>query len=260
VNERTFDLKTICRDCIFAEFTDDAVTQTGCKLGRLDKFRDKGKTKPIEDENGLEYYEISTLCNTCRDKNWEDKFTDSIPRVIKEVELKIDAIILDDSNHDNWHQDVMVSVQSLLNQVLKPCRIVVVVYNKMKAFSGLKELLDKAGIKYDIVNVLEYTNNSYLLLNHGISRCRNQYYSVVESGNVLPNDYFAKLNKIINNDLDQFSMIEPVNDTGSLTGLTVQRKLHQMIQSLTGKIDLNIIEAVKALAKEQNLEHMVKTL
>ena len=257
MNERTVDIKTICRDCIFAEFTDDAVTQIGCKLGRLDKYRDKGKAKPIEDENGLEYYEITTFCNTCRNKEWDDKFSDPVERVLAEIQLKVDAIIIDDSNHEKWYDDIMVTVKNLINQELPPCRIVIVCYKKTKPFSSLRDLMDKAGIKYDIVNVLEYSKSPYALLNHGVRKCRNQYYTVVESGSELPNDYFARLNSILNDELGQFSMIEPQDQ---LTGLTVQRKLHQMIQNLTGKTELNIVDAVKSLAKEQNLEHMVRQL
>jgi hypothetical protein len=257
VNERTVDIKTICRDCIFAEFTDDAVTQVGCKLGRLDKYRDNGKATAIEDDNGLEYYEISTFCNTCRNPEWDDKFSDPVERVLKEVELKVDAVILDDSNHANWQDEIMTSVKSLLAQELRPCRIVIVCYRKNDKFLNMRAEMEKAGIKYDIVNVLDYAKSPYALLNQGVKKCRNQYYTVVESGDELPVDYFSKLNNILNNELGKFSMIEPQEQ---LTGLTVQRQLHQMVQNLTGATELNIVDAIKALAKEQNLEHMVRQL
>lgn len=257
MNERTVDFKTICRDCVFAEFTDDAITQTGCKLGRLDKYREKEKAHIVEDENGLEYYEINTFCNTCRDSTWDDKFSDPVKRVMEEVSIKVDALIIDDSNHDDWYNDVMKSVNSLVNQTIKPCRIVIVCYRKLKPITALKELMDNAEIKYDIVNVLDYSSSPYALLNHGVRRCRNQFYTVVESGDELPLDYFDKLNKIINEDLSQFSMIEPQDQ---LTGLTVQRKLHHMSQHLAGTSQMNIVEIIKELAKEQNLPHMVRQL
>lgn len=256
MNERTLDIKTICRDCIFAEFTEDAITQTGCKLGKLDIYRDKDKAKAIEDENGLEYYEISTFCNTCRDKTWDDKFSDPIERVIKEVEIKIDGIIVEDTKNKDWEKDVFTSVNSLLAQTIRPCRIVIVCYRKTQSFTKLKDFLDKAEIKYDIVNVLEYAGNINELINHGVKKCRNQFYTIVESGSELPSDFFEKLNTIVNVDLDQFSMIEPRKQ---LTGLTIQRKLHHIIQNLVGK-DFNIVEVVKKLASEQNLPHMVRQL
>lgn len=257
MNERTVDIRTICRDCIFAEFTDDAITQTGCKLGRLDKFREKQKAKIIEDENGLEYYEIGTFCNTCRNTEWDDKFSEPVERVLKEIEIKVDAVILDDSNHENWQQEIETSVNSLINQTIKPCRIVIVCYRKTKPISTLKALMDKAEIKYDIVNVLDYCSNPYELLNHGAKRCRNQFYTVVESGDKLELDYFEKLNKLINDDLAQFSMIEPQEQ---LTGLTIQRKLHNMAANLAQTSHLNIVEIIKDLAKQQNLQHMVRQL
>ncbi len=257
MNERTADIRTICRDCIFAEFTEDSVTQTGCRLGRLDKYRDKGKTNLIEDENGLEYYEISTFCNTCRDKMWDDKFSEPVERVMNEVQLKVDAIIIDDSNHENWQQDIEISIKSLINQSLQPCRIVIVCYRKTKPITALRELMDKSGIKYDIVNVLDYSSTPYALLNHGVKKCRNQFYTVVESGDELQSDYFSKINSLINDELAQFSMIEPQEQ---LTGLTIQRKLHNMSQSLSGTSQMNIVEIIKDLAKQQNLEHMVRQL
>lgn len=257
MNERTADIRTICRDCIFAEFTDDAVTQIGCKLGRLDKFREKGKAHPIEDENGLEYYEINTFCNTCRNSEWDDKFSEPVERVLKEVELKVDAVIIDDTNHDNWQEDILTSVRSLINQNLRPCRIVIVCYRKTKPVTTLRDEMDKAGIKYDIVNVLDYSSSPYALLNHGVKRCRNQFYTVVESGDELPLDYFENINKIINDELGQFSMIEPKEQ---LTGLTIQRQLHNMCQNLVGTSQMNIVELIKDLAKQQNAEHMVRQL
>lgn len=257
MNERTVDFKTICRDCIFADFTDDSVTQTGCKLGRLDKFREKNKTKLVEDENGLEYYEISTFCNTCRDNTWDDKFSDPIAKVLEEVKIKVDGLVIDDSNHPNWEDDVLKSVNSLINQTVKPCRIVVVCYKKINPFGKMRKLMDDAGIKYDIVNVIDYSNNPYTLLNAGVKRCRNQYYTVVESGDELPLDYFQKLNSIINDELGKFSMIEPIEE---LTGLTIQRQLHTMAANLISNSQMNIVDIIKGLAEEQNAAHMVRQL
>ena len=45
MNQRSADIRTLCNECVFAEW--GGLTQTGCQLGRLDKFADQDLTKSI---------------------------------------------------------------------------------------------------------------------------------------------------------------------------------------------------------------------
>lgn len=86
-------MNTSCEHCIFA-IKENGI-QTGCKLGRLDKFK-KANQVVLESNN---CYIINNFCNTCRNIYWDELFdyqvNDNalIDKVKEEVKVKFDALI-----------------------------------------------------------------------------------------------------------------------------------------------------------------------
>lgn len=65
-------MKTSCKDCCFATYPEDSVTQDDCKLGKLSEYRKNNV--PIEDvyDNDREFYLIDGQCNFKRKEKWAD--------------------------------------------------------------------------------------------------------------------------------------------------------------------------------------------
>jgi hypothetical protein len=258
LDKKTVEIKTICRDCIFAEFNEEYTKQTGCKLNRLSKFAAAGLIKDLYDEKtGLISVEIQRFCNACRNSEWASKYEDPEDKLKKEIELRLDFIVIDNEK-ESWEDDIISSCKSLVNQTIKPRKIIILFYRSTKPIVSLREkiisLLKETNIKYEIVNVLRSVPNINNVIDEAITKSNSQYYTLCDAGDTIDNNFIEKLNKLLNEDLVQFSMIEP---TEGRTGLTVQRLIHKLI---SGNYNVPVTEKIKTIAKNQNVPHMVKNL
>ena len=63
-------VKTLCRDCIFAEW--DKNNQTGCSIGRLDKYKELDCVFDCEEgEEDKKFFMINgRYCMMCRNQKW----------------------------------------------------------------------------------------------------------------------------------------------------------------------------------------------
>lgn len=252
MNERTVKFNTLCRDCIFAEFSDAHTLQTGCQLGRLSKFQDKDKATLIQDkETGLEYYDIGTICNTCRDST--NVMTKE--EVLNQIQIECDYIILDDSRLD-WEESALKTAESFLSHTILPTRIIFGFYHKRVMFNSfnqkVKNLIKDKPIDYDIVNILEPVHDSWRLIDILARKVKSAYFSLCELDGRLPTTWIEQINKHINIDLNSLSLIQPIS---GLTGLTVQNLLYK---TLGGSEGSSIIDKVEHLAEEQQLQSMIK--
>lgn len=252
MNERTVKFNTICRDCIFANFNESHTLQTGCELGRLSKFQEQNKATLIQDEaTGLEYYDILTICNTCRDStNIMSK-----EEVLNQVQIECDYIILDDSRV-NWEEAALKTAESFLSHTILPTRIIFGFYHKKVLFNSfdkkIKALIKDKPIEYDIVNVLETVHDSWRLVDILATKVKSAYFSLCELDGRLPNTWIEQINNYINVELNSLSLIQP---THGLTGLTVQNLLYKTVGGSSGS---NIIDKVQFLAEEQKLQSLIK--
>jgi hypothetical protein len=65
--------ETACKECLFAMY--DGKTQTGCTLGRIEKFQDLGKVIDAYDDE-KEFYVIEGVCNAVRQPSWNNAVAD----------------------------------------------------------------------------------------------------------------------------------------------------------------------------------------
>ena len=61
LENKDHNYETACKECLFATF--DGKTQTGCTLGRIEKFQDLGKT---DERSGLALLTIALIGNSYR--------------------------------------------------------------------------------------------------------------------------------------------------------------------------------------------------
>lgn len=251
IDKKTLDLRTICRDCIFALYDEQYTEQEGCIFGRTEKYKAQNKLKQIEDEETeLKYYEISTVCNLCRNGDWASNFEDPTAKALEQIKVKVGFVVLGGDNDGLlWY-----TLDSILRQTVLPDKIVVVFYARTKSSIDIINYLTKhaqpKGVEFELVNVFKTDKIEYLI-DVGVSKLNSQYYTIYKSYRDLSPYFIEKLNKAINEDMRQVSMILP---TEGVHGLTIQKKLHEIIG---GNNNISVIEKVKELAKNQNLERMI---
>ena len=257
LERKNTEFRTICRDCIFAEFTPDWLTQVGCRLGRLSKYRDKDLVIMKEDdETAVEYYEIKTVCNTHRDSTWQYATENPVENVKKFVRTQVDFIVLADTVDINWENLLLNMTKDFLKHSYHPTKIIFGFYQKKILFHDLSAKLDEilygTNITYDLVNVIDYVHDSWELIDILFKKVKSQYFTICELGDTLPDNWIERINNYINEDLNNLSMLEPVD---GMTGLTIQKFLYSVIG---GSLGINIIDKIKDLAKSQNLQSMVR--
>lgn len=199
-------IQTICKNCIFAKFNEKNV-QVGCIIDRLDKFSSLPNIKvlTIKGEE-KEYFLIEDrICNTCRDETWAKKHQkDIIKDVFDEIQIRYLIIVL---ANDNW-EDITKTIQSIHEQSL-PVEEIVLVRKQDSIFSAtsLSELLANKGFKHWRLGRF-LTDNQFIYYTDGIvGDARNtNYYMSISAGKVLHRDTFKKIDKLVNEELVQFSL------------------------------------------------------
>ena len=77
-------MKTLCKGCIFAVLENEI--QTGCKLSKLEKYKEKGLATLVDGN-----YEIESFCKTVRSEVWAAKVDGSLEDAVnKEAQNKYD--------------------------------------------------------------------------------------------------------------------------------------------------------------------------
>ena len=227
---------TSCKRCVFSinEETKNKkkTKQTGCKLGRIEKYRKKGVYVIEACDEEAEFYGIETWCNGYREEPWEIAHRGEDLTVVARLESspKVNFIILVEDTMDNLEK----TIEPILNQdKIKACRIVVVLMGKGANYFALiekcKDLLE-GQIDYKVQNTgshlsqLEAIDESFKNLLSG-------YYSVVECGKEVPRDLIDTLNI---NLYDKLIDIGLVKGYDGINGLTVQCVLHKFLYGNKG--------------------------
>jgi hypothetical protein len=253
VNSDEIKIKTSCRKCVFAIF--DNNIQTGCKFNRTDIFRQKNKLYEIKEDDNL-FFIIDTMCNTCRDVKWADKYEDPMNQVKKEIEPKIHTFIVDksDDNADLVKHRILSTVKSLNKSSIKPYILHLVIQN----YNLTTEVIDILNIVKEKFNKNTKLTITYALdreldmVDSAISLVEQPYYMVVKSGEKLPSDYIDKFNKAINSELSPVVMTNKIYLTGlhkSLGGNKIETYKNSEGETIT----LNSLhDKIMILVDEQN--------
>lgn len=260
IEKRTFSISTLCRDCIFAQFSDCFNKQTGCSLGRLDKFIEQDKVRvKVDKETGLEYSEITTVCNFHRTKAWGDFYSNHEQQLSKETEIKLDVIIPvleSDLSAEEQFITIKNNVLDVTKQTKKITKIFIPFYKLNFPLVWLTRFLDnEVKIKNEIIHLIGqyFIKNEECLINEAARKSNSMFYVVSLPKQKIPVDLLEKLNNIINVEAKQISMINPLD---SIHGLVIQTKLHKILNGFSPEESL--IVKIQKLAQEQNVPHMIK--
>ena len=188
---------TSCKECIFA--IKDGNTQTGCELGRLEKFRKK-EIDVVEAHDGeAEFYGLLTWCNAYRREPWSiaNKDEDLVALVKSETAPNVNFIILVNKTMDGLEN----TIDSILKQKqISACRILVAHMGKeedvpyVDLIEKCKDLIgDSVGFK--VQNQIPSLSQREAI-DEAFSALLAGYYTVLECGKEAPEDLLKVCTRI----------------------------------------------------------------
>lgn len=201
-------ISTSCYDCVFAKYEDNI--QIDCELNRLDLYRKYDiPVNLVNNEDGRQAYLISgRICTACRNSEWgknNPPKTEWANKVKKQMDMRYLVIIIADDNLELLEK----TIKSISEQILPSTELVVARTNKnIQAF--------------EISGILKnYRLNSWKITTEQsdfeYGRCINKivdnskgttFYAVINEGIELDKDVFSEINRRVNEELLQFSMLK----------------------------------------------------
>lgn len=280
-----------CLGCVFAQR--EGKNQTGCSLGRLEKFKAIDPNLVIEgyNEHG-DFFIVNRACNTFRDELWGDRHRneDMKALALKESQIRTDVLLYIDedfaefyNNHRATSGDVhfKVSLGSLLSQTQKPNKVIVISNQTSIPRSEIISLLRKYGgdLNWQMTAILERTNEKDFVsveraIDISFNRIEGQFYLFLPIGDSVNANLISNINVAINDRLERFSVLYDQDDynekTGSFHNYVVSKNLHDVMggnRQIEATNDdgehivlNNLIQKAVHLAKSSNSEHMIQDI
>lgn len=263
-------LHTCCKNCVFAEYKDK--TQTGCKLGRIEKFGPS--VVECKDEN-TEFFVINRLCNTFHDKSseWAGKCKGDAEAVaLKEARIKVAAIVYigQDATVDGLKDTCrsLITVQgdylpfqvfTINNQdTLKPSEIHATVWSVLENKVTWRISIP---VRTEAGRVSKGRAVDIVVEPFKTGPDHPRYYTIFEAGSTAPPDFFKKIDDLVNIEMKQFIFISPFDNEEN--GVVCNVVAHQQMGgsqpwfSDTGDTITDLAEKLKAVAEANNSEHMI---
>ncbi len=239
-------IRTLCEECVFADYNDVGI-QAGCKTNRLEAFERAGATVTLE---GNSYKITDRACNRWRDKEWLDGLNSVFSPeqlVAEESSVQIDYIIYIDKT--STPVDFWKTIRSIDGQRPLAREIVVLANGSEIASKHLSSMITSAGLscKWRISWITDPTMDRDACLDLGVSKVSGMYYTVVNCGDTLPDDFSFKINFEVEENLRRITAIRPLTESGS--GLTVLRILHKMFGGNKSVDPENQFESIDVMGK-----------
>jgi len=251
LNQKTLNIQTSCKDCIFAVY--EGMTQTGCEFNRIETFRERGTNIVEAYDHDKEFFVIDRFCNRCRNQDWADeqKGDNYKDIVTEESRLQIDIFIYIDKS--NTVEDIEASLTNFDELFLLPSTIILVNNNDGIKSEDLLVLIKKQkhDFKWRIERIIELDCSKLRAIDLSMKRCKSTYYSVVDAGDIISQSFCQGINRLLNDELFQFSMITNGKEYNKSV---IQTQLHKI---LAGNKKRSIIEKIEELAEEQNAHNMI---
>lgn len=224
-------IHTCCKDCFFATYDD--ITQTGCSIDRLNKYREINEDFVLECyDNEAEFFLVNhMIClyyvdkqRLAQDTTKEELFA-AIRRLIK---IRYHVIILvHDSNIDNLNH----TLRSLKQQDHPPILLTIIKLHDcqipgaeiFKAFHRIYTDPNQQP-QYRIQNPVnpELTKEDYIdIAIDGTKNEKYGFYCIFNSGFEIPREFGHKLDVAVNDDMQRFQLVTANEDgNGMIVPLT----------------------------------------
>lgn len=241
----SYELTSSCRGCHFCQTEKNGEgknIQTGCSLGRLEKFKNLDiKVESEESENG-EFFTIHRFCTCYRPDEWVDTLTkeeknDVKSTVRQEISVRMGIIILFDPSSQTEEQ-LKNTIECFGRQTVSP-RYVVVVSSRAEYNDLIHSLLiynfpDKEQTNIHLVQCADEDLQDYFKIDEAFKHALNGFYYVINAGSEHSDDFIEKFDSYINDELSQVVMVKP-ND--GLGGLLMQASLHKLLNGSKSRMN-----------------------
>lgn len=264
-------MQTNCEKCVFAKFTSmvngDYVNkvQIGCDLGRIERFQLNGKVNQEQKDNKF-YFVIDRFCNCYREQNSE--WANNIPvteriKTVKEETILNHTVVINFKKGDSL-VDLCQFLESCLQSEIRPGEVVIL--SRERIFNDLLDValnkLQDADIEWKIVRVIDIVPEN-LVINELKNSIKTQYFSIFNLPTTLPSNFIKKLHIAINERLERFILLTPINNQG----FTVQTWLFKVLEGNLPKIIedgkpavSDIQEKIFTFARVNNELHLIKNI
>ena len=219
-------LTTSCRDCCFA--TKKGKVQTGCLLGRIDKFSAQNiEIVDAKDQEGNKFSVLKSWCSAYRNEIWKTahKDEDLKEALDNEIYPKVNFLILAKDSLN----EIEVTVNSILNQEkFKAKQIIIVTCNDEVYFEAIQQsrsLLEDSGLLFK-VQVVRNDISDLAIVDEVFANFHNGFYSIFECGKEVPKDLISVLNSALNDNVEKVGYIKPYD---GINGMTAQCVLHKFL-------------------------------
>jgi len=278
---------TACRTCVFAQY--EGLTQTGCKVGRIDQYKEQDGEAVVEAytlDGGkeVEFYVVNgRLCNLFRDRasHWASEHKDNHEKQArKEVRLKMAFLVY--LGEGLTVESLKETAKSIKAQAILP-HLVLFINNQSTVKPGeinvaLWQTLGNA-VTWRINAVVERGENgarvsreraldiaAFSLPNPAVSKtaCAT-CYAVFYPGFVVPRDFISSIDQAVNGNLDRFRLLTPLEDGNALV-CQIWMHQHPMIGGYdnwygpNGEVISDLVEKVKALSEAHNTPHLYRSV
>ena len=295
VEQAKIEIQTTCDGCVFGSIqnNDDENPDNYCSVGRLKKFQDVGcEILNVDSEQKNRNYKIinGRICNMLRSSIWsqyqnhngiEEK--DFAEKARKEVNVRCSFIIY--AGKDDFapsHEDkkarrsyekekvkqVVSTMKSSESGIIKPEKIVLVNNAGIKPYdflnylriqaeeSGLTSEWSMEYISADETKKIECEKEVlWKCIDIAVKNISTQYYSIFKCGDEIQENYLSDIDKSINEDLNQFLILEPEEENE--LGYFVQRLAHQQFG---GNKKRSLVAKLKEGCEEQECKTMIQPL
>jgi hypothetical protein len=233
-----------CRGCVFAQYATNPEnhkpSQTGCALGKLDRFRMYAETSvvPAEDHDTEFYLVNGRHCHFYRDR--ASAWAKAVPaeawaaKARTEVVMRVDAVIvLQDQENDPEQLLALLgkTLDSLRSQYLKPVSVHVVSNQDQVKLARIHAFLLKEGhdLNWSLTGMLVRNNDGSRrgrndAIDEVFGKLAGHYYVVIAPGFELPPAFILDLDRAVNDDMARFVVCLPASGSN---GLVVQNGFHK---------------------------------
>ena len=269
----SYQISSCCRGCHFSQTQkkeDGKNVQTGCELGRVEKFKSLGVEVNLDESENGEFFTISRFCTCYRPEEWiitlsEEEKGDLTRTVRQEVSIRMGVIILFNCNSHTEDQ-LKNTVESFGKQTVPPRYVVVVSsraeYNELIHSLLLENFPDKKETNVHLVQCTDEDLQDYFKIDEAFKHALNGFYYVVNAGTEHSDDFIEKFDSYINDELSQVVMVKPNDGIG---GLLMQASLHKMLNGSRSKLNddeslntENIVQRVTTMGIKNGGIDMIK--
>jgi hypothetical protein len=224
-----------------------------CELGRIEKYGQKGLAHCTENSCSIE-----TVCSAFRKERLfpESSIEYEAQQTLKDIAIQVSFIIID-YNEENIFNKVKKTIQLCNSQTVQPISIIVVSKNDGVNYSELYDMIKvKCNVPVLLIRMYNSEANIAECIDVAVKRCTGVFYTLLDPGEELDEDFIEKLDRRINDELSPFTMarFSPGLYPKEFHGFTTQKKVHEMVG---GSIDRWVGEKITDLAIEQKLERMI---